>query len=95
MKTNYIELKYTEKYYKVGNMPKFRGFIAIDIPSNKKLLEMENELKITQADLKLVETENIHITLKFIILKFLGKKPFNARFTTNHKTDLYNEVKLN
>jgi len=47
-------------------MPKFRGFIAIDIPTNKKLLEMENEIKKTEADLKLVETENIHITLKFL-----------------------------
>ena len=47
-------------------MSKFRGFIAIDIPSNKKLLEMENEIKNTGADLKLVETENIHVTLKFL-----------------------------
>lgn len=47
-------------------MPKFRGFIAIDIPINKKLLEMENEIKNTGADMKLVEPENIHVTLKFL-----------------------------
>lgn len=47
-------------------MSKFRGFIAIDIPTNKKLLEMENEIKNIQADLKLVEPENIHVTLKFL-----------------------------
>jgi 2'-5' RNA ligase len=47
-------------------MPKFRGFIAIDIQTNKKLLEMENEIKNSEADLKLVEPENIHITLKFL-----------------------------
>jgi len=47
-------------------MAKFRGFIAIDIQTNKKLLEMENEIKNAQADLKLVEPENIHITLKFL-----------------------------
>jgi 2'-5' RNA ligase len=47
-------------------MSKFRGFIAIDIPINKKLLEMENEIKNTGADLKLVEPENIHLTLKFL-----------------------------
>jgi len=47
-------------------MSKFRGFIAIDIPINKKFLEMENEIKNTAADLKLVEPENIHVTLKFL-----------------------------
>ena len=47
-------------------MPKFRGFIAIDIPINKKFLEMENEIKNTGADMKLVEPENIHVTLKFL-----------------------------
>jgi len=47
-------------------MSKFRGFIAIDIPVNKKLLELENEIKNTKADLKLVEPENIHVTLKFL-----------------------------
>jgi len=47
-------------------MSKFRGFIAIDIPTNKQLLEVENEIKNTGADLKLVEPENIHVTLKFL-----------------------------
>jgi len=47
-------------------MSKFRGFIAIDIESNKKLVEFENEIKKTGADLKLVETKNIHATLKFL-----------------------------
>ena len=47
-------------------MSKFRGFIAIDIESNKKLIEFENEIKKTGADLKLVEPENVHITLKFL-----------------------------
>jgi 2'-5' RNA ligase len=47
-------------------MSKFRGFIAVDIPVNKKLIEMENEIKNIGADLKLVESENIHVTLKFL-----------------------------
>jgi 2'-5' RNA ligase len=47
-------------------MSKFRGFIAIDIEPNKKLIELENEIKKTGADLKLVEPKNIHITLKFL-----------------------------
>ena len=47
-------------------MSKFRGFIAIDIPINNKIIEMENEIKKTGADLKLVELKNIHITLKFL-----------------------------
>jgi len=47
-------------------MAKFRGFIAIDIPTNKKIIDMENEIKNIGADLKLVEPENIHVTLKFL-----------------------------
>lgn len=47
-------------------MSKFRGFIAIDIKSNQKLIELESEIKKTRADLKLVEPENVHITLKFL-----------------------------
>lgn len=47
-------------------MANFRGFIAIDIPSFPKLLEFENEIKKTGANIKLVEPKNIHITLKFL-----------------------------
>jgi RNA 2',3'-cyclic 3'-phosphodiesterase len=47
-------------------MSKFRGFIAIDIKSDQKLIELESEIKKTGADLKLVEPENVHITLKFL-----------------------------
>ena len=47
-------------------MVKFRGFIAIDIDVNKNLVEFASEIKKTQADLKLVEPENIHITIKFL-----------------------------
>lgn len=47
-------------------MPKFRGFIAIDIDSLPKLVEFENKIKQTGAHVKLVEPKNIHITLKFL-----------------------------
>jgi 2'-5' RNA ligase len=47
-------------------MPSFRGFIAVDIPANKKIQEIEKEIKQTNPNIKLVETENIHITLKFL-----------------------------
>ncbi|KYK24411.1 2'-5' RNA ligase [Thermoplasmatales archaeon SG8-52-4] len=47
-------------------MPKFRGFIAIDIEPFQKLIQLENEIKNTGANLKLVEPENVHITLKFL-----------------------------
>jgi len=47
-------------------MSNFRGFIAIDIPSFPKLLEFENEIRNIDADIKLVEPKNIHITLKFL-----------------------------
>jgi 2'-5' RNA ligase len=47
-------------------MQKFRGFIAIDIKPFKKLLEFEQEIKNTGTSVKLVEPENIHLTLKFL-----------------------------
>lgn len=47
-------------------MSKFRGFIAIDIDSFPKLVQFENEIKNTGANVKLVEPENVHITLKFL-----------------------------
>ena len=47
-------------------MPKFRGFIAIDIPPSQKIMELSSQIKNSGANTKLVETENIHITLKFL-----------------------------
>jgi len=47
-------------------MPNFRGFIAIDIEACPKLVEFEREIKKTGADVKLVEPDNVHITLKFL-----------------------------
>ena len=47
-------------------MSKFRGFIAIDINTTHSILEFEKEITKTDADVKLVEPKNIHITLKFL-----------------------------
>ena len=47
-------------------MQKIRTFIAIDIPVSQKVTEIINELKKTQIDAKIVETENMHLTLKFL-----------------------------
>ena len=44
----------------------FRGFIAIEIEATTKILDFEKEIKQTGANVKLVEPENIHITLKFL-----------------------------
>ncbi|UCH88716.1 MAG: RNA 2',3'-cyclic phosphodiesterase [Thermoplasmata archaeon] len=44
----------------------FRAFIAVDIGPMPELVKLSEELKATKADLKLVEPENIHITLKFL-----------------------------
>jgi 2'-5' RNA ligase len=44
----------------------FRAFIAVDVGPMPKLLELSDMLRATRADLKLVEPENIHITLKFL-----------------------------
>jgi len=47
-------------------MSMFRGFIAIKINTTSSILEFEKEIKKTGADVKLVEPQNIHITLKFL-----------------------------
>ena len=45
---------------------KFRGFIAADIPYSQIINELASEIKNSGANTKLVGTENIHITLKFL-----------------------------
>ncbi len=75
-------------------MSMFRGFIAIDIKPTKEIVEFVNELRKTGSNLKLVEPENIHITLRFLgdtneqlvggiekIIKssITGIKPFNIQ----------------
>ncbi|HEC94735.1 MAG TPA: RNA 2',3'-cyclic phosphodiesterase [Thermoplasmatales archaeon] len=47
-------------------MNTFRGFIAIDIKCSSSLLGFINDLKKAPAQLKMVEPENIHLTLKFL-----------------------------
>lgn len=47
-------------------MSKFRGFIAMDLASLPKLIEFENKIKDTGANVKLVKPKNVHITLKFL-----------------------------
>ena len=47
-------------------MPKFRGFIAIDLDVPYKIVEFENEIKKIGANVKLVEPKNMHLTLKFL-----------------------------
>ena len=45
-----------------------RAFIAIELPKNIKasLAGLQEELKTSGADIKWVEPENIHLTLKFL-----------------------------
>jgi len=47
-------------------MSMFRGFIAIEINATPSIVEFEKEIRTTGADVKLVEPQNIHITLKFL-----------------------------
>ncbi|MEF8847606.1 MAG: RNA 2',3'-cyclic phosphodiesterase [Candidatus Thermoplasmatota archaeon] len=44
----------------------FRGFIAIDIESSEKLLQIGEKIENTRARIKPVKPENMHITLKFL-----------------------------
>jgi 2'-5' RNA ligase len=45
---------------------KIRAFISTDIGAKPELVELEEVLRHSHADLKLVEPDNIHITLKFL-----------------------------
>lgn len=47
-------------------MTDFRGFIAVDVKAFPKLVEFENEVRKSGANIKLVDLKNIHITLKFL-----------------------------
>jgi len=47
-------------------MSKFRGFIAVEIDLQPKIVDFANQIKKTGADVKLVEPENMHLTLKFL-----------------------------
>jgi 2'-5' RNA ligase len=47
-------------------MSQFRGFIAIDITTTPQIITFEEEIVKSGADVKLVEPENIHITVKFL-----------------------------
>jgi 2'-5' RNA ligase len=47
-------------------MSTFRGFIAIEINPTPQIIAFEKEIEKTGADVKLVEPENIHITVKFL-----------------------------
>jgi 2'-5' RNA ligase len=47
-------------------MEKIRSFIAIDISYNEKINSLIKELKNSGALIKLVEPENIHVTIKFL-----------------------------
>ncbi|PJB20891.1 MAG: RNA 2',3'-cyclic phosphodiesterase, partial [Euryarchaeota archaeon CG_4_9_14_3_um_filter_38_12] len=43
-----------------------RAFISADIGALPGIVKVLDDLKNTDADLKLVEPENIHLTLKFL-----------------------------
>jgi 2'-5' RNA ligase len=47
-------------------MSLYRGFIAVDIPVSPKIKEYEDAIHTSGANVKLVEPDNIHITLKFL-----------------------------
>ncbi len=47
-------------------MALFRGFIAVEIPAAPSIINLEQAISKTGADVKLVEPENIHLTLRFL-----------------------------
>ena len=47
-------------------MTTFRGFIAIDVEPTKAIEEFLWAIRESQADVKVVEPENIHVTLRFL-----------------------------
>jgi len=47
-------------------MSMFRIFIAVDITPTNDILRFLNQINSLNADIKIVEPQNIHITLKFL-----------------------------
>ncbi|UCD13881.1 MAG: RNA 2',3'-cyclic phosphodiesterase [Thermoplasmatales archaeon] len=47
-------------------MIKFRGFIAVDIDAKPVIVQFLKDITSSNADVKLVEPQNIHVTLKFL-----------------------------
>ncbi len=47
-------------------MSTFRGFISIDIQPTQLIYEFEQKIRQSNADVKLVDPEILHITLKFL-----------------------------
>ena len=45
---------------------KFRAFLAVDLDGGSVADKVLTELKTSGADIKLVETRNLHLTLKFL-----------------------------
>ena len=45
-----------------------RCFIAVAVPEElkDKILEVQNQIKQSEADLKLIKKENLHLTIKFL-----------------------------
>lgn len=48
------------------NLMSFRAFIAVDVEQKNQIVHFSDALKETNAPLKMVDIENIHITLKFL-----------------------------
>ncbi|UCG70136.1 MAG: RNA 2',3'-cyclic phosphodiesterase [Thermoplasmata archaeon] len=44
----------------------FRAFISVDVDSTPKLSELEERLRKSGAQLKVVDLEKVHLTLKFL-----------------------------
>ncbi len=44
----------------------FRGFIAVDIPPSPPLESLANQLRTASASLKVVSTDQLHLTVKFL-----------------------------
>ncbi len=47
-------------------MKMFRAFIAVEVPFTEELKNLWGEVKASGARVKMVEPENVHITLKFL-----------------------------
>jgi len=63
----YIQMSYS--FFTYAGEDDLRTFIAIDIDEKeivRKLIELERLIQNTGAQMKLVEPENLHITLKFL-----------------------------
>ncbi len=64
----------------------FRGFVAVDIPPSPSLEQFAEQLHNASASLKVVSTDQLHLTVKFETRRKDSSPKLRARFARRAPT---------